>query len=321
MKKIFKVFAMVALSALNVAASEIPPVMIAEQRSAEFAVFDFNKNWLAPSARLWSFCPKNEVSLEIPCSSDADKRPCYALWGAPSDIKSVLNNTHFLCVDSLGGVMLVRMADKKIIWHVYPRNNPHSAELLPDGNVVTASSEGNYLRLYDIKKFSAADPGATPFKQYLADDPHGVVWDKKRQRLWCSGMFGVSEWKYHAGSCELEMVKTYTLNLPDTVFKDRHQRLYGHDLYPTPEGKLFITTRNAIYIFDPDSGKYELFKALESIKSCDSVNGKVMLLKPQERWWAEGPLFPDDEEASKRCSIFLAKIYKARFFKNNDFSY
>ena len=118
MKKIFKVFAMVALSALNVAASEIPPVMIAEQRSAEFAVFDFNKNWLAPSARLWSFCPKNEVSLEIPCSSDADKRPCYALWGAPSDIKSVLNNTHFLCVDSLGGVMLVRMADKKIVWHV-----------------------------------------------------------------------------------------------------------------------------------------------------------------------------------------------------------
>ena len=110
-------------------------------------------------------------------------------------------------------------------------------------------------------------------------------------------------------------------HLPDTVFKDRHQRLHGHDLYPAPGGKLFITTAKAIYIFDPESGKYEIFKELPSIKSCDVANGKVMLLQPQERWWAEGPLFPDDEAASKRCSIFLAKIYKARFFKVNDFSY
>ena len=55
--------------------------------------------------------------------------------------------------------------------------------------------------------------------------------------------------------------------------------------------------------------------------SLDSANGKIMMLEPQERWWAENPHFPDDPASEKRCFIPNAKIYKARFFQNNTFSY
>lgn len=298
-------------------------IVIGNQRTSEWAIMDFNKDWRRPEAKLWSFNPKLDPIMQQPCLNDPDNRKCEELWLAPSDVKVVLNKTHLLCVDSLGGVLLVRIKDKKIIWHVYPRSNPHSAELLPDGNVVTASSEGHYLKLYNIKKFDSSKPGLTPFNQYLVAGAHGVVWDKKRQCLWASGDFGITKWKYisDAENPRLEPVASYGITKPDTIFRDAYEKVYGHDLFPTHDGKLFLTYNRGISIFDPDKCTFTHYSDLKAIKSVDSADGKIMMLKPQERWWAENPHFPGDEASEKRCFIPTAKIYKARYFQHNKFSY
>lgn len=298
-------------------------IVIGNQRTSEWAIMDFNKDWRTPEAKIWSFNPKLDPIMQQPCVNDPEKRKCDDLWLAPSDVKVVLDKTHLLCVDSLGGVLLVRIKDKKIIWHVYPRSNPHSAELLPDGNVVTASSEGNYLKLYNIKKFDPAKPGATPFFQVLAPDAHGVVWDKKRQCLWSSGLFGITKWKYisDAKNPRLEFVATYGITLKTTIFRDAYIKLNCHDLFPTHDGKLFLTYNLGISLFDPETCKFTNYSKLKAIKSIDSFNGKIMMQKPQERWWAESLYFPHDPESSKRCFLPNAKIYKARFFQDNKFSY
>jgi hypothetical protein len=75
-----------------------------------------------------------------------------------SDAKPVLNNQYILATASTGGVALIRIADKKTVFYTYAGNgNTHSAELLPDGNIVAACSTGGYLILFKTDT-AAAQP-------------------------------------------------------------------------------------------------------------------------------------------------------------------
>ena len=199
-----------------------------------------------------------------------------------------------------------------------PANNPHSAELLPDGNVVTASSDGNYLKLFHLAKYRPGDPGATPFQQYFVDDAHGVVWDAKRQRLWSSGRFGIVEWKYHPDGRAPSLEQVAIHPLADPRSQNAYQRVNGHDLYPVAgRDQLFLTTAENIYLFDPDTRTYSLFRAIPSIKSiglsAPLPGGVLVMMKPSEKWWSPGLFFPDNDSLSRRCTLPGAKIYKARW--------
>ena len=87
-----------------------------------------------------------------------------------------------LVTASGGGVALIRIADKKAMFYAKPGGNPHSAEVLPDGNVVVASSTGNLLSVY---VYNGADSYVSrPAFTMPVHSAHNVVWDRKRG---CSG--------------------------------------------------------------------------------------------------------------------------------------
>jgi len=108
-----------------------------------------------------------------------------AWFGAPSEVKAVLGGKYILMTASKGGIALIRISDKKTVFYAYAGGNTHSAALLPDGNIVSASSTDNYLMVFrtDTLHF----PDAVYSKKIMLPFAHNVVWDKKRAVLWSAG--------------------------------------------------------------------------------------------------------------------------------------
>ena len=143
-------------------------VVMAEQLRKAIIVMDMDTKKV-----VWSWDP---ISAEIPSK---DQR----LFNNPSECKPVLNNEYVLMTASGGAVALIRFADKKVICYADCGMNPHSAEMLPDGNIVTAESKKGEITTFtvDMEKGTMVK-GNTK----VLGNAHNVVWDAKRQLLYAT---------------------------------------------------------------------------------------------------------------------------------------
>ena len=186
---------------------------------------------------------------------------------------------------------------------------PHSAELLPDGNIVAASSSDNRLRLFCTVVDSAS------FVDYTLPSAHGVVWDHKRQVLWTIGHDKLRTYQYNFDRLQPELTLLDSISLPDPG---------GHDLFPRLKGKtLFVTTGEHVWEFDPETQSFltTLPMHLEgNVKSiCESYSdGRIAYMQACESWWCDTIQFvnPLGQGILKE-----ARFYKARWMVENPFSY
>src|SRR5262245_64231171 len=110
-------------------------IVLAEQAQHRVAIAD-----VASKKIFWQWTPET-----------SNVQPEHYKWfSSISDAKIVYNGKCILTTASGGGVALIRIADKKTLFYAYAGGNTHSAELLPDGNIVSASSHGNYLMLFRV---------------------------------------------------------------------------------------------------------------------------------------------------------------------------
>src|SRR5690606_9581861 len=110
-------------------------IVLAEQSGHRTAIADVSTRQL-----VWEWPPDRS---NLP--------PAHVQWfHNPSDAKVVYGGKYLLTCASGGGVALVRMADRQAVFYAYAGGNTHSIELLPDGNIVAASSTGNYLTLFSV---------------------------------------------------------------------------------------------------------------------------------------------------------------------------
>lgn len=153
-----------------------------------------------------------------------------------NEVKRVMGGTHILFISNR--IVLLRIADKRVIW--YGRNgggNPHSVELLPDGNVVTANSEGTSLKFFD----TSLPNNSLPVNEYHFRGAHGVVWDAKREVLWATGSDQLHAFYYNDDK--------HNPNVSG-IFQENFIEKNGHDLYPVPgEDKLYFTAKDT-WVFD-----------------------------------------------------------------------
>ncbi len=162
---------------------------------------------------------------------------------------------------------IIEYPSKKILWEGGSGKsgiNPHSIEILPSGNIVTASTTDSLLRL-----FYAADcvkNGAkVEYQTYQLKDVHGVLWDPEYELLWAIGEEELAAYMVvkENGKEVLKKVNGEGGELPT---------LYGHDLSADMMDSqyLWCTTGEKVYRFDKETGEFEAkFKAYAKLNKAD----------------------------------------------------
>jgi hypothetical protein len=239
------------------------------------------------------------------------KKEHYNWFTNPSDAKPVYEGKYILATASGGGVALIRIADKKTIFYAFAGGNTHSAELLPDGNIVSASSTGNFLTVFKTDSTIAAEQAYS--KNVTASFGHNVVWDAKRNLLWTAAMDKLVAFTYN-NNCDAPAISAVdTFNLPGTE---------AHDLFPIyGTDSLWLTNKTNVYKLDMTTKSWVQADAIQkNIKSVsDGPAGfPVIIIRPKEEWWTDEVLDAQGKSIFKQNGL---RIYKARWLLDNMFSY
>lgn len=222
-------------------------IALVEQNPSRVALVD-----RASGEMLWSWTP-----------ADSDLTAAEQAWfELPDEVKPIYDCEYLLVTATRGGVAIIRIEDKRVMFYACPKGQPHSAELLPDGNVVVASStdgtaDGDKLRLYEVdftKRF-ASEPAAV----YPLNFGHNAVWDRTNELLWATAGDVLHAYRYIRtdGRPALALQETYPL--PDGQ-KD------AHDLFPVHGlNQLWLTTPNAIWKFNVSTKEFARFNASATV--------------------------------------------------------
>ena len=281
-------------------------VVLAEQSRTAILVMDMNTKKV-----VWEWEP---LTGGIPSA----KR---SLFKNPSECKPVHNNEYVLMTASGGAVALIRFADKKVMCYAECGINPHSAEILPDGNIVTAESKQGEINLFavDMEKGTMVKKSTKKI-----GNAHNLVWDAKRQCIYTTGTIN------NAGKSVTALFRFKYNNDKENPTLTNQARIYtfdnekgGHDLFPVygETDKLWLTAEHGVYQFDMSAAQLAATTIYEvaDVKAVGKdAQGNDYLLKPTESWWAPCVV---DGAGNEYFNLANSKIYKFRLVQDNQFSY
>lgn len=249
-------------------------------------------------------------------STDSPQLNGYKNYFSTLDEVKPVNNCEDLLICSVaGGVALIHIADKSCKFFALPMGQPHSIELLPDGNIVVACSvatdgEGNLLKVYKV------DPEKPFVEKYVSCienyGGHNVVWDNYNDVLWATANDEIRIYAYSKKELKLKLYES--IKLPQAN---------AHELFPVyGEQKMWLTTSGNIYKFDIYS--YECTKIAgrktTNIK-CVSSGPKgfpTLIISPKVSYYTDTIC---DMTGVDHYHVEEAEFYKARWMLDNPFSY
>lgn len=95
----------------------------------------------------------------------------------PSEVKPVFNRRYILMTASGGAVALIRISDHKLMFYANCGQNPHSAEILPDGNIVTAESKSGEINTFVVDTVKVLGAKANTLKSVMLIMRYGTEKD------------------------------------------------------------------------------------------------------------------------------------------------
>ncbi len=138
---------------------------------------------------------------------------------------------------------IVSMETKKTLLETgYSGVNPHSVELLPNGTLLVASTNDNWVGIYA--------PGATePANTLTFPLAHGVLWDPTYQYVWIAGKQNLGAYRFNSSGTDLYPVENRQYKTPKTSV---------HDLAPVygDTDSLFVTCASGIVKFNKKTGNF-----------------------------------------------------------------
>lgn len=256
----------------------------------------------------------NRIRLIDPSNTDDESSVlwCYPADGKPfkyrpTDAKRVdLDGEVLILIAYHGRVQLVRFRDQKLVKDFSTYSSCHSAEILPDGVIVSVNSNHGILRLHH---------SAEKFVDRELPYAHGVTWDKTRQCLWVLG-----DLLYQFDYADGELVLADQFRMPMTPT--------GHDVFPLRDGsKLLVSNNDALFLFDLATEEFETVSELRGIKSASQhSDGSIWVSEPKKisgaKDWQSDSIIPVHPMDSEGLYTFEgARFYKARWWQKVDFSY
>ncbi|MEV0439882.1 DUF6528 family protein [Streptomyces spectabilis] len=272
-----------------------PPVLVTEQASRRLLVLDpRRREWdpaADPSVVRWQFSPLGDPRY-------ADLRP-EASWVYPCEAKPrrLRGRTLVLTTASFGFVAAVEYPSGRRYWGtaIGPGDdlfNPHSAEVLPDGNVAVACSTGALVRLYA----ASCGPDAARYAEARLKGAHGLHWDRARRVLWAVGDDDLVTYEVGGEPARPVLTQTSATPLPVAV---PGRTAGGHDLFPVAgrPGRLWVTTNAAVFQYEKRTGAFVrdypghglIDRAKVKAVGNDPRTGQVLSTVPEgglgETWW------------------------------------
>ncbi len=272
-----------------------PPVLLTEQATRRILVLDPGRRvWdpaADPSVVRWQFSPLGDPRYK-------DLRPDVS-WVYPSEakVRRHRRRTYVLTTASFGFVAVVEHPTGRRYWGAAlgPGDdlfNPHSAEILPDGNVAVACSTGALVRLYAASQ----GPRAARYAEAVLKGAHGLHWDGARKALWALGDDELVTYRVGGKPARPALEQVSAVGLPVGT---PGRTPGGHDLFPVAgrPGRLWVTTNAAVFQYDMSGGAFvqDFAGATEisrkSVKAVgdDPRTGQVVTTVPEsglgETWW------------------------------------
>lgn len=182
-------------------------------------------------------------------------------------------NTNVVLFAGAGGVAgMIEYPSGKCLWKVRVGQSPHSVELLPNGDIVVASSGGGNWdegRLYYYELKSDGTYQATT--EHMLNGAHGVLWDPDNEVLWALGfpeLVAYNLTETNDGKASLIKLQDWGCYVPDGS---------GHDLMPdySDPDILWLTDNVSIMKFSKSENKilkeYPNYKKLNSMPTVKGV--------------------------------------------------
>lgn len=309
-------------AAVPVPASEIPAgtpdVLLTDQASKRILLLDGRRRgWdpeTDPAAVKWAFSPVGDARY-------ADLEPDVS-WVHPSEakVRTWRGRTYVLTVASYGFAAVVSYPSGGRYWGatLSPgtiRDNPHSIELLPDGNVAVAGSTGGVVRLYA----AAASRGraGVPRATYPLKDAHGLQWDAGRRVLWALGGDRLVALRVGGTTATPTLDEAFVARLPSP---------HGHDLGQVAgdPDRLWVSSGSAVYQYVKSTGEFlpdfpgaaDISRARVKAVGDDPVTGQVISTVPErglgETWWTRAVAV---HRPAGTYRLVNGGIYKARWWR------
>lgn len=214
---------------------------------------------------------------------------------------------------------LFRVTDSKANEQEISLYNAHSAEILPNGDVVIATSgyqkdgDGSNYRNGGIHYYPAGSKKRAAFLSLPF--AHGVVWDDKNQCLWSVGFEGIVAIKIKGSGENVTMEK-----IKGKGYK-ASKEFHGHDLVPAYglDGKYWVSDGEAVYLFDTATNKLTKAKEYnyENIKGIAYFEDGTTVLSDWTPYFVTHVVDPLTQKTTKYPSALPGKVYKVNVFTKN----
>ncbi|MFJ6383601.1 DUF6528 family protein [Kitasatospora sp. NPDC092039] len=178
----------------------------------------------------------------------ADLAPARS-WTGPDEAKSrVRQGRRYLLTTASGGLAaVVETATGRVHWaaDLGAAANPHSIELLPDGNVAVAASSGGWVRLYAASQ----GPRAAAYAEFPLPGAHGVHRDARTGLLLVLGDTSLTALRVGGTPAAPTLAEVRSTPLPAPG---------GHDLaaVSASPGRFWVTTSAGLWRYDPAADRF-----------------------------------------------------------------